>query len=307
MSANADRGPVVVGVDFSKHNAPAVAYAAHEASTRGLPLELLHALDPRDILPTYLALPDQELIDEVESELADQAAAVVSDRPGLDVRTAVVQKSPTDALVDASRRATMVVIGSRGHGTFSQLLLGAVAWRVVSRAHGPIVLVRPSQNIGASGAAETAPVLVGVDGSASSAAAVDFAFAEAQARGTGVVAASVWSLPHPEGLAIGRTWPAEADQWRIDMESDADRILAEALAGKPEQFPDVEITRVVVHGLNIPMTLLEVAAAKDAELVVVGAHGQHALPVLVLGAVGVQLAHHADRSVAVVHDDGTQR
>src|SRR3954447_18814816 len=175
MSGSNDRGPVVVGVDFSKQNAPAVACAAAEAVARHVPLVLMHALDPHVVVPTYLALSTAELAQDAQTELADQAAVLLAEHPGLNVRTAVVEMSATDALVEASRGATLVVLGSRGHGEFSQLMLGAVAWRVVSRAAGPVLLVRPDES---PASASAGPVLVAVDGSPSSVATVDFALEE---------------------------------------------------------------------------------------------------------------------------------
>lgn len=298
MSTSSSRRPVVVGVDFSKDNISAVEYAAAEAARRRLPLELVFAVEPHEAPPTYIAMTMHEIREDAESELADQANAIQEDYPNLEVKTTFVAQTPTDALVEASRRATMVVIGSRGHGSFGQLLLGSVAWRVVSRAAGPVVLVRPGDF---AGRVATGSVLVGIDGSESSRQALEFAFEEASSRGGGLIAVNVWALPHPDGLAVGRDWPEQAADWEAQVEADADRILSEALAGTGERYPDVAVSRVVIHGLNVPQTLLEVASTKAADLIVVGARGHHAFAELMLGAVGVQLSQHSDRAVAVVH------
>jgi nucleotide-binding universal stress UspA family protein len=298
MSPTTTHGPVVVGVDFSKDSAAAVDYAAAVTTRRRLPLELVYAVEPQAAPPTYLAMSIHEITEEAEGELADLANDVRQDNPGLEITTNFLVQSPADALVEASERASMVVLGSRGHGTFSQLLLGSVAWRVTSRATGPVVLVRPGELVGRVAAG---PVLVGLDGSESSRKALTFALEEARSRRTGLIAVNVWALPHPEGLEIGRDWPAKAADWQPEMESDADRTLSEALAGTGEQYPDVSVSQIVVHGLNVPQTLLEVASTKSADVIVVGARGTHAFAELVLGAVGVQLSQHADRTIAVVH------
>lgn len=298
MSSITEHGPVVVGVDFSKDNAAAVEYAAAAAERRGLPLELLYAVDPQSAPQTYIALTLQEVKEDALSELEDQANALRDDNPDLEVRTHFVAQSPTQALIEASDRASMIVLGSRGHGGFGQLLVGSVAWRVASRGHGAVLLVRPGELLGriASG-----PVLVGVDGSESSRLALHFAFQEASSRGTGLIAVNVWAFPLMDGLSIGRDWPAAPVEWEGAMAQDAERVLSEMLAGTGEQYPDVAVTRVAVHGLNVPESLLEVASAKGADLIVVGARGTNAFAELVLGAVGVQLSHHADRTIAVVH------
>lgn len=297
MSLNV-HGPVVVGVDFSKDNVAAIEYATAVATRRQVPLHLIYAIDPHGAPQTYLALTEGEIREEAEGELADQASALREEHPGLEVTTEFVPQAATSALVRASERASVVVVGSRGHGGFGQLLLGSVAWRVASRAYGAVLLVRPNELMGrvASG-----PVLVGVDGSESSRVAVEFAFEEARSRGTHLIAANIWALPEADGLAVERDWPTDpGDAMRL-LEQDADRVLSEMLAGYGERYPEVAVTKVAAHGFNIPLGLLELASAHDADLIVVGAQGTHAVAELVLGAVGVQLSHHADRTIAVVH------
>ena len=63
--------------------------------------------------------------------------------PDVDVRRHVMQGRPADILVDPSEGAALVVVGSRGRGGFSGLLLGSVSRNVVHRAHCPVVVVRP--------------------------------------------------------------------------------------------------------------------------------------------------------------------
>lgn len=240
----------------------------------------------------------REVTDEANSKLAAQVSALRQDIPGVAITTRFVTRSPTRALVKASQRAGMLVLGSRGEGGFSQLLLGSVTWRAVARAVCPVVVVRPDDH-GADLAAGS--VLVGIDGSRTSRQALAFALDEASSRRTGLIAVNVWAVAHPEGLEVGRDWPVDDVTWRAQMESDANRILSEALAGTGEQYPDVAVTAKAVHGFNVSQTLLEVAASSRAGLVVVGARGRHAFGQLLLGAVGVQMAFHADRPLAVVH------
>src|SRR4029079_13011590 len=101
--------------------------------------------DPHSAPQTYMALTMQEVKEDAESELADQANALRDDNPDLKVTTHFMAQSPTDALIEASERAGMIVVGSRGHGGFGQLRVGSVAWRVASRAHGAVLLVRPGE------------------------------------------------------------------------------------------------------------------------------------------------------------------
>jgi nucleotide-binding universal stress UspA family protein len=291
--------PVVVGVDFSPEATTAVALGAFEAESRRVPLVLVSAIDPTNTPSTVLAYTLSELIADAERELDTMAKAVAKDHPSLEIHSRVAQAAPTQALLDASAQGSLVVLCSRGKGGFSQLLLGSIAWRVTSRARGPVLLVRPGTELPAE--FRNGPVLVGVDGSNRSTAAIDFAFREASLRRTSLVAVNVWGLPYMEGLNAERVWSTESAAWLQEMGQDAERTLSEALAGTGTGFPEVNVERVVRHGLNVPDTLLAVAAEHQAALVVVGAGGHHSLAELAIGAVGVQLSHHADRPVAVVH------
>lgn len=293
---------VVVGVDFSKENARAVQYAAEEALLRHVPLILMHALD-LPLAPSDLDYPNDQLADAANRRLTELKTALEAEWASLVVRSCVEPTSPAVALVDASASAELVVVGSRGQHGFGQLLLGSVAWRVIARSLGPVILVRPD----ADGSAEDAgsgPVLVGVDGSRDGQAALDFAFEEAARRNTPLVAVNVWAFPDLVGLGSDRRWARDENASQQQMADDSQRVLAEALAGHAQQYPQVSVERVSAHGFNVAETLIQSADEAGAELVVVGARGRHLLMEVVLGAFCLQLAHHARQSVAVVRARG---
>jgi nucleotide-binding universal stress UspA family protein len=300
MQSNDPHLAVVVGVDFSPEATAAVALGAFEAEIRRVPLVLVSAIDPSQTPSTVLAYTASELVADAERELDTMANALAKDHPSLEIHRRVARAAPTQALLEASAQSSLVVLCSRGRGGFTQLLLGSVAWRVTSRARGPVVLVRPGAELPSE--FRTGPVLVGVDGSKRSSAAIDFALREASLRGTTLVAVQAWGLPYLEGLNTGRDWSTESAAWQREMSEDADRELSESLAGTASEFPDVVVDRVVLRGLNVPDTLLKVGRERGAALVVVGAGGHRSVAELALGAVGVQLSHHADRPVAVVHE-----
>lgn len=139
-------GPVVVGVDGSGTSLRALEFALHHAGLSGLRLEVLYA--PEHVqaygFPAPGVLP-VELVRTLRAHdeaVLDAVAAVVADHPGVQVAVRTVDGAPVRALVDASQDAALVVVGSRGAGAFTGLLLGSVSAGVLRRAHGPVAVVR---------------------------------------------------------------------------------------------------------------------------------------------------------------------
>ncbi len=142
-------GRIVVGVDGSDLSIDAVGFAFEEASLRGIGVTAIHAWDkpPYDLPPgTAGALPGYVIADEFTGAemhlLAESIAAWTSKYPGVDLRSTVVHTDPVSALVSASAGAELLVVGSRGHGGFTSLLLGSVSHAALHHAHCPVVVVR---------------------------------------------------------------------------------------------------------------------------------------------------------------------
>ena len=299
MSNQTTDSVVVVGVDFSKQNEAAIQYAAEEARLRGASLLLLHALDV-DVTP--LSFPSYT-VDELEAaatrELTQVRTGLEQEWSPLVVSTSIATSSPAAALAQASTTAELVVVGSRGRGGYLELLVGSVSWRVMARATGPVILVRPDA-VNRKPDTGSGPVLVGIDGSPDSQAALDFAFQEALRRKVALVAVNVWAFPDNSGLSADREWSSKQDEWQQQIKEDAQILLAEAMAGTAEQYPDVPVDRVATYGFNVAETLMQAADQQRAELIVVGAKGHHPITEMLLGAFCIQLAHHAKQSTAVV-------
>ena len=178
--------PVVVGVDGSPTSLTAAEYAADVAVARSRPLLVVHGylhplgygvpLNPYDLGVPAPTEESRRMLDRVAAELADA-------RPGLRVAVRQVAGGPGATLVEESRRADLVVVGSRGVGGFAGLLLGSVSGQVTQHGHCPVLVVRPAeQPIPTRG-----PVLVGVDGSTPGAFAVQLAAEEALRRDADLV------------------------------------------------------------------------------------------------------------------------
>jgi nucleotide-binding universal stress UspA family protein len=282
---NSPRPPVVVGVDGSPDAGAAAEYGAWEAEHRRLPLRLVHVHQPPIMYGPSMAAAygTDEPLRDAQAVLRGAIDALRGQYPGLEVGTVVTAGSPASVLVGESRTAALVVVGARGLGRFEQLLAGSVSAQVATHAHAPVVVLRPAArqeqpSVGSG-------VVVGVDGSAGSTAALAFAFEEAAARGTELVAVYAWVLPDTREAA-------EAQQ-------EADRVLAEGIAGWQEKFPEVSVLPRAVRSLNPLATLIDEGA--HAQLVVVGPRGRGGFAGLLLGSVSDGLVRHAHRPVAVVH------
>jgi nucleotide-binding universal stress UspA family protein len=177
-----------------------------------------------------------------------------------------------------------LVLGDRGLGGVAGLVLGSVA--VALAAHGacPVVVVRGTARN------QEGPVVVGVDGSSVSEAALAFAFEAAAARGVELVAVHAW-LP----TAIDRALEPLVDWDVVAVEEDA--ILAERLAEWGQKYPQVTVRRTVVRD-GAARALVD--ATRDGQLVVVGSRGRGNAAGLLLGSVSHGVLHAANCPVAVV-------
>ncbi|PZG00363.1 universal stress protein [Micromonospora deserti] len=290
--------PVVVGVDGSPPSLVAAEHAAQAATLRSRPLHLVHGylhplgygvpLNPYDVgvpAPTEQA---QKMVAQAAAELADRW-------PGLTVEARQVAGGPGAALVEESRRAELVVVGSRGLGGFAGLLLGSVGAQVAAHAHCPVLVVRPAeQPLPVEG-----PVLVGVDGSESAELAVGYAADEATRRGTPVV------LVHVRPSDEERRVPDEVAETRAADQAESVELLATAGAAVRGSHPGLAVEERVLRAAKPEQALIE--ASGDASLVVVGTRGRGGFTGMLLGSVSQALVQHAHCPVLVAHPYGHAR
>lgn len=291
--------PVVVGADGSEHSLAAADRAASEAALRRLPLEIVHGLllteaalpttMPPDLPP--MAPPPEldpaRLRERAERLLHDTAARVRARHPELPVITRLRDGHPAGVLVDASRQATLVVVGHRGTGGFAELLTGSVGLQVANHAACPVLVVRGE--VGTDPERHPGPVVVGVDGSDMSRRAAEFALATAQRYAATVLALYAWppdTAWPPAVVAAGHPPPEVPD------------VIAETLAGLTERYPQVPVQPEVRQ--HTPAHEALVDASKQARLVVVGSRGRGGFRGLLLGSVSQAMIQHAHCPVAVV-------
>ncbi|MEV1159106.1 universal stress protein [Micromonospora chokoriensis] len=284
--------PVVVGVDGSPSSLVAAEHAARAAQLRSRPLHLVHGflhplgygvpLNPYDLGVPAPSEDAQKMLERTATELADRW-------PGLVVEVRQVAGGPGITMIEESRRADLVVVGSRGLGGFAGLLLGSVGSQVAAHAHCPVLVVRPDeQPIPVDG-----PVLVGVDGSESSGLAAGYAADEAALRDVPVV------LVHVGPPTEGRTVPEEIEESQAAYQADAVRLLADASAAVRAEHPDLVVREHPVRAAGAAQGLIE--ASGNASLLVVGTRGRAGFTGMLLGSVSQAAIQHAHCPVLVAH------
>ncbi|MFI7576997.1 universal stress protein [Micromonospora sp. NPDC049497] len=281
--------PVVVGLDGSPSSLVAAEHAARAAVQRSAPLHLVHGylhplgygvpLNPYDVGIPAPSESAQEMLTRTATELAGSW-------PGLEVEVRQVAGGPGATLVEESRRADLVVVGSRGLGGFAGLLLGSVGTQVSAHAHCPVLVVRPTEEpVPVDG-----PVLVGVDGSESADLAVGYAADEATRRAATLVLAHV------------RDPDASAPEGGPKAGAGGDALLDAAAAALRAARPDLVVEERVLRSARPEQALVE--ASGDAALVVVGSRGRGGFTGLLLGSVSQALVQHARCPVLVARPHG---
>jgi nucleotide-binding universal stress UspA family protein len=136
---------IVVGVDGSGGSDAALEFACRRAELTGEDVVVVHGWrDGRATGTTRREVPD-EFMDRIareERQLAEAVAGFRSAHPGVRLEPEAIPVVAWRALADASAAATLVVVGSRGRGAFSGMLLGSVSQQVLQHAQCPVAVVR---------------------------------------------------------------------------------------------------------------------------------------------------------------------
>jgi len=287
MVSTTKRYGIIVGIDGSPESDAAVNWAAHDAAIRGLPLTVVHVESPA--AATWSQAPVlEESPEEQQAEgrsLLAHASAIARDAIADTARVHIAGEllsspTPVPTLVDQSKDAELIVVGSRGRGALSRSLLGSVSSGLIRHAHCPVALIRDEDP------QLPDPVLVGIDGSTSDLATA-IAFEEASLRNVELIALHTWNDIDMNAIP-GYDWsPTTAKEGHL---------LAEALAGWQQRYPNVSVQNRLVsdraaHAL--------VDASQSAQLVVVGSHGSGALAGMLLGSVSNAVVQAVQRPVIV--------
>ncbi|MEU2076321.1 universal stress protein [Streptomyces sp. NPDC013489] len=283
MTPTTDRRDIVVGIDPVRNWHLALAWAADEARLRGAGLRLMVAVPPQH---------DTQHVDDTPRHVAQRQAGSEALRTALawaharqpDIRTtsSVLDGFPAATLAAASDEADIIVLGSRHLSRTEEFLsAGSLVVPVTAKARCPVVVVGDAEHV----TQETRYLVVGVDGSDSSRAALAWAFEEADLRRCALRAIAVWQPP-VFSLHRGDTlFHAER------------RLLSETTAGWAEKYPDVRLTHEVLIGSPVE-NLAD--AAEHAMAVVVGRRGRGGYSGMRVGSVVHGLLHRAHCPVITV-------
>lgn len=278
--------PILAAYDGSADAQLALEWAAAESLRTGARIQVLvvNEVPPpawgdaagMAVVTEGFVLDSSALLEQAKTSLADAG-----------VSTPVIQQRAghvAGELLRAAASASTVVIGSRGHGRTGEALLGSVSQHIARHATCPVVVVREPHD------AEARRIVVGIDGSQTSAAALDYACRRAEATGETVVAIHGWKVRAPS-----------TDVWNSTARSidtaDRELLLAESVAGVRADHPDVRLEQEAVP---VAPDKCLVDASASASLVVVGSRGRGFFSGMLLGSVSQAVLHRATCPVAVV-------
>ncbi|MET9621725.1 universal stress protein [Streptomyces sp. NPDC006464] len=279
-------GDIIVGVDGSPSAWTAALWAATEADHRHRPLHLVHAADT-DSRARHTTAETVQSVREAGRDLLEETAKAVHERfPDLTVTTELSRREPIAGLRGAAALHGTVVVGHRGLGGFSTLMLGSIGLGVAARAHVPVIVVR-----GEAERPETGSVTAAVHG-ADDLEWLLVAAAEADARKAVLRVVSVWNV---------LTHMGSITSMLDDLDDVAHRRVHEVrdLANRVRDFyPGLIIGHHVETGTSVPGILVEASARTD--LLVMG-RGRRPLGVgPSLGRVAHSLIHHSHCPVEIV-------
>lgn len=289
----ASRAPrVIVGVDGTEGSVEALRWAAHEAARRSWHLHVMTCAElPVSVeagLSGFGAI-DGAIVRRTVTECeAVNARAVEAARVfglGIEVSGDTVLGSPANALAASPHMEDLLVVGAASRPGRMADVLGSVASLVAHRSHSPVAVVH-----GHDHDASIRRIVVGVDGSVGSDAALDWAIEEALICEADLVLVHGWVYPY-QGPRTGVTEP------RDEMRLDAMRTLEASALRAHGLAPSLRCHPIISE--QSPANAI-VASAIDADLVVVGTRGHGGFTSLVLGSVSRTVLQHSPVPVVVV-------
>jgi nucleotide-binding universal stress UspA family protein len=144
-------GRIVVGVDGSASSIAALNWALDEAELRGVDVHAVMAwqspvvYNPPNIMAVGMTVSGDDLAAAAASEVSRLATEARQDRKAT-ITAEAVEGHPAEALLSSAHGASLLVVGSRGHGGFVGALLGSVSHHVVAHAKCPVVVIPDRQD-----------------------------------------------------------------------------------------------------------------------------------------------------------------
>lgn len=290
---NLNSTSIVVGADGSAEASRAVQWAAEQARLERRPLVVVTVAQsvvavPSSLGPAYGDL-GEDLLEAGQAVAREAAALAERHRPGVSVTTRAFAGEPRDVLVEMSKDAHLLVLGSRGRGPIRSKLLGSVSAAVIKRAQCPVVVCRPGTELAVKNG-----VVVGADGTAPSLPVIDFAFRQASLHDQPLtIVHCFWDLMAGiEGPRLVRDADPDLEATRA--------LLSESIAGFREHYPEVHVTQQIARGTAVECLA---AIADRHDLVVIGRHPIGSLSRRLTGSVSTDVTERAHTAVAVVPEE----
>ncbi|MBL7488033.1 universal stress protein [Frankia sp. AgB1.9] len=293
---------ILVGVDGSAGSEAALRWALREAGLWAA------GCRGRNTAPTVTALlvwtgdsvaagvgattrDDRDGLAAAAQEMLERVVGRTGAPPaGVEVRRMAVQGSPVPAVVAAARNYDLLVVGERSHDPLHRMTAGSVSQGIVAHAPIPVVVVRSRDAVVEP---DRRPVVVGIDGSDLSIAALRWAAHSAAVRGVPlrvVHASGGYDPMYAEVLVAAQS----------SLVRRATDVLAQAVALGLDGALDITVDTVLSPDSAVRALLRE---ARDSQLLVVGTRGHGGLARLLLGSVSHQCVLHAACDVAVVRPE----
>lgn len=279
--------PVVAAVDGSERNRAAVNWAAHEAAALGRELTLVTAV-PDYLVPTphfSVHTQDQEVLDML-TRVRDEVVDIL---PEESVHLEAVAGNAVDVLLSKADSAGLIVVGKRGLGGFTRMIVGSTSIALAGRSPVPVAIVPdswdPAERVGR-------PVVLGIDLAKPDEEPIEAAFKRAERLGVILVAVHGWETP-----AV-YSWDAATIAGAVtELDEDESTRFDEVLAFWRERHPDVTVRAMRLHK-HPAAAVLE--AAQEAQVVVLGRHPAGIFGGFAFGSVARAVLHYAECPVVVV-------
>jgi nucleotide-binding universal stress UspA family protein len=273
-----EQSSVLVGYDGSAAAEAALEWAAATARLEGVPVRAIIVEDASTPPPASQGeAPDHGPVVRARTTLARLGVEGDAERSSGHV---------VPVLLEAAHGSAMLVVGSRGHGRVGQAFLGSVSQHVAGHAPCPVVVV------GEGPPPEARRIVVGIDGSGESSAALEFACRRAERTGEVVAAVHAYKVGR-----VDLDYHGELPHDIGEKQEAAELVLGEAVAGVRAAHPDVVVEEEVVP---VDARELLVDASASASLVVTGSRGRGAFAGMLLGSVSHDVLQRAHCPVAVV-------
>ena len=280
-------GTIVVAIDGGAASDAALSWAIDWAKRTSLNLDVCAVADrswspekAEHFRPTYQRILEKAL---------DRVAASA---PSIHVTSTLRHGHPAGALVNASRAASLLVVGTNKTGALSGLVHGTLPLKLAAEVVSPLVVV-PTNWEGSQGR-----VVVGVDGDTDP-NALDFAAEATRRLGTELLLVHAWDVPSP----VVTDFLGHGDLYG-DMERGNSHLLDSVFRQVERSNPGLKMSKQLIYG-NPSVVFGQ--AAEGAALAVVGTHHRHAIAGMLLGSVGHDLLMNMPSPVAIVPPDEPER